>query len=150
MKSRTETIIKAMQILSIEVHSDDGIANSAIAEAAERLSELQQLNDELAAQSEQMQKLLHVLITDIEWHHTKTAFVPLALAVKAANFKDAVKATPTQCLAEVKAQVAEQAFIDGADNYFDRHYDSEMSDHVLNAAKHYANQIRQQAKAGEL
>jgi len=41
MRSTTETLIAAMQVLSKEVYCEDGIANSAIAEAAERLEELQ-------------------------------------------------------------------------------------------------------------
>ncbi|MDP5205474.1 hypothetical protein ORI99_00215 [Alishewanella sp. SMS9] len=73
----------------------------------EDIDRLERENAELKAQAEQLQKLLYVLITDIEWHHTKTAFVPIALAVKAANFKDAAKATPAQCLSEVKAQAVE-------------------------------------------
>ena len=58
MKSKTETIIKAMRILSAEIHSDDGVANAAIAEAADRLDELQQLNVELAEQVVQLRKQL--------------------------------------------------------------------------------------------
>lgn len=56
-----------------------------------------------------------------------------------------LEATPAQCLAEVKAQAGRDGFIAGADSYFDRHSDEEMSEHVLNSADQYANQIRQQA-----
>jgi hypothetical protein len=40
MRSETRTIISAMRILSVEIQSGDGIANAAIAEAANRLEEL--------------------------------------------------------------------------------------------------------------
>ena len=36
----TKTLASAMRVLSAEVESEDGIANSAIAEAADRLDEL--------------------------------------------------------------------------------------------------------------
>ena len=39
MKTSTETLIKAMRILSSDIQSDDGVANAAIAEAAQRLEE---------------------------------------------------------------------------------------------------------------
>jgi len=40
MRSSTETLIAAMRILSRDIKSTDGIANAAVAEAAERLTEL--------------------------------------------------------------------------------------------------------------
>ena len=46
MKSSTETLIKALEVLAQEIQSPDGVANAAIAEAAERLRELS--NDVLA------------------------------------------------------------------------------------------------------
>lgn len=38
--SSTESIISALQILAVEVNSEDGVANAAIAEASNRLAEL--------------------------------------------------------------------------------------------------------------
>jgi hypothetical protein len=40
MKSSTATLIKALEILSQEIQSEDGVANAAIAEAAIRLKKL--------------------------------------------------------------------------------------------------------------
>ena len=40
MKSSTETLIVAMRVLARDIQSNDGIANAAIAEAADRLEEL--------------------------------------------------------------------------------------------------------------
>jgi len=39
-RSSTETLISALRILSKEIQSDDGVANAAIAEAADKLEEL--------------------------------------------------------------------------------------------------------------
>lgn len=39
-RSTTETIIAAMRILAEDIQSEDGVANMAIAEAADRLEEL--------------------------------------------------------------------------------------------------------------
>jgi hypothetical protein len=47
MKSSTETLIKAMYILSNDIQSEDGIANAAILEAATRLEELYKENNKL-------------------------------------------------------------------------------------------------------
>lgn len=44
MRSSTETIIKALRILAADIQSGDGVANAAIAEAADRLEELSQDN----------------------------------------------------------------------------------------------------------
>ena len=40
MRSKTETIIEALRILAGDIFSEDGIANLAIAEAADRMEEL--------------------------------------------------------------------------------------------------------------
>jgi hypothetical protein len=40
MRSSTETIIEALRILAGDIFSEDGIANLAIAEAADRMEEL--------------------------------------------------------------------------------------------------------------
>lgn len=41
MKTSTKTLAAALRILALEIQSPDGIANAAIAEAAERLEELE-------------------------------------------------------------------------------------------------------------
>lgn len=48
MKTDTTTLIKALRILSNDIQSDDGVANAAIAEAADRLEELHEINKTLA------------------------------------------------------------------------------------------------------
>lgn len=47
MKSSTETLIKAMYILANDIQSEDGVANAAILEAAQRLEELNKENIQL-------------------------------------------------------------------------------------------------------
>lgn len=42
MKSDTNTIIRALRILARDIQSDDGVANAAITEAADRLQEQQE------------------------------------------------------------------------------------------------------------
>jgi hypothetical protein len=44
MKSSTETLIKALRILSEHVETDDGVFNVALAESADRLEDLQTNN----------------------------------------------------------------------------------------------------------
>jgi len=40
MRSKTETIIGALRVLANDIQSGDGVANAAIAEAADRMEEL--------------------------------------------------------------------------------------------------------------
>jgi hypothetical protein len=40
MRSKTETIIGALRVLANDIQSGDGVANAAIAEAADRIEEL--------------------------------------------------------------------------------------------------------------
>lgn len=40
MRSKTETIIGALRVLANDIQSEDGVANLAIAEAADRMEEL--------------------------------------------------------------------------------------------------------------
>jgi hypothetical protein len=47
MRTDTQTLAKAMDILAEEIQRGDGVANAAIAEAAERLRELTKSNDRL-------------------------------------------------------------------------------------------------------
>ena len=49
-RSSTATLIKALEILSRDIQSDDGVANAAIAEAAQRLGEMVAAGDKLAAE----------------------------------------------------------------------------------------------------
>ena len=47
MKSSTETLIQALYILANDIQSEDGTANAAILEAAQRLEELYKENIQL-------------------------------------------------------------------------------------------------------
>ena len=40
-KTNSKTLIKALRILSEDIQSDDGVANACIAEAADRIEELE-------------------------------------------------------------------------------------------------------------
>ena len=40
-KNNSKTLIKALRILSDDVQSDDGVANACIADAADRIEELE-------------------------------------------------------------------------------------------------------------
>jgi uncharacterized protein Yka (UPF0111/DUF47 family) len=47
MKTKTKTLIKALRILANDIESDDGVANACVAEAADRLEELENKIDDL-------------------------------------------------------------------------------------------------------
>ena len=58
MKSSTNTLIDAMKILAAEIESGDGVANSAIFEASERLKEQAERIAELEQELNNMNHLL--------------------------------------------------------------------------------------------
>ena len=60
-KTATPTLARAMHILSREIQSPDGVANAAIAEAAERLYELHTINGELLST---MTRVYQMLLTE--------------------------------------------------------------------------------------
>ena len=83
MKSKTESIIEALRVLARDIHTDDGIVNACLEEAAGRLEELQRelkqaiaekippsyglLNDQIKHLNEQiryMQQALNYEIAD--------------------------------------------------------------------------------------
>lgn len=43
MKATTEQLVSALRVLSVEIHSEDGVANAVIAEAADRMTLLANL-----------------------------------------------------------------------------------------------------------
>lgn len=55
MRSSTETLIKALQLLAKEIESPDGVANAAIAESAGRMAEL--LKDCIYLENEMFKKM---------------------------------------------------------------------------------------------
>jgi len=61
VRSSTETLIKAMRILSSDIQSDDGVANAAIAEAAQRLAE----------QQDRIKRLESKLVQIDKWYKAK-------------------------------------------------------------------------------
>lgn len=74
----------------IEINKQDYELAVSEANHSQLLTMFEKLKEEnlaLKAQVEQLQKKLFVLITDIEWHHTKTAFMPLSLVNKAKEMK---------------------------------------------------------------
>ena len=70
-KSSTETLIAAVRILARDIESGDGVANAAIAEAADRLAELQShvMSEHLrdAAKMVEQQARIAELEKSVEW-----------------------------------------------------------------------------------
>lgn len=56
MRSSTTTLISALRILARDIQSEDGVANAAIAEAADRLEELKRENAALREELEETKK----------------------------------------------------------------------------------------------
>lgn len=69
MRSSTETLVKALRILARDIQSDDGVANAAIAEAADRLAELERENAALRDDKERLDSGTILLIVHGERVH---------------------------------------------------------------------------------
>ena len=54
MKTSDETLISAMRILARDIQSEDGIANAAILEAADRLEELTKPAERLSVSDQEI------------------------------------------------------------------------------------------------
>lgn len=64
-RSSTETLIAALRVLARDIQSDDGVANAAIAEAADRLEELANDNSRMAEDLEYLaRKQADQVVTD--------------------------------------------------------------------------------------
>ena len=124
MKTPTQPLAAALRQLANDIDSPDGVANAAIAEAAERLGELM-------AQVETIKSLM----LDLVEHVPQSAYPELYdKCAKLAND------SPTQCLREIQASA-----IDAAVDFEDGRYCETVSDRI-DMILDYANLIR---KGGE-
>lgn len=67
MNSSTQTLIKALHILSEDIQSQDGVANAAIAEAAHRLEELHEQNKMLKNALKNIAGMPSCLQYEVDW-----------------------------------------------------------------------------------
>jgi cell division protein FtsB len=56
MKSSTHTLISALRILARDIQSGDGVANMAIAEAADRMEEMQKENEVMREENNRLRE----------------------------------------------------------------------------------------------
>ena len=145
MKSSTETLIKSLQILAQEIESPDGVANAAIAEAAERLRELS--NDVLAKRIVELCSERDALRAQVEQLQKQKEKLLLGF--------DECKQMQNIADAEIKAQAGRDGFIFGARdaaayiankiNAGSRDIDFDAS----TAASRYAEQVRHDTGGGQ-
>ena len=143
MKTPTQTLAAALRILANDIESPDGVANAAIAEAAERL-------DELTAQVEVLKAALDPFATTgLPTCILREDYSVMHERVKdwfgVINFKNAAEAfnaTPAQHLRDIQAEAGRAGFLEGvrqmAENeigWFGHDADS--------CANQYAERIRQ-------
>ena len=71
MKTSTETLVASLRILSNEIYSEDGVANAAVMEAADRITDLSriiadfkmELDEDLELMKSSTDKMSHAVIT---------------------------------------------------------------------------------------
>jgi hypothetical protein len=72
MTTSTETLVAAMRALANDIQSEDGVANAAIAEAAQRLEEQQERIKRLEKAGDAMEVYCDA-ISAHNWHKAKEA-----------------------------------------------------------------------------
>lgn len=72
MTTPTSTLIKALRILARDIQSDDGVANAAIAEAAERLEEQHERIGQLEAAGDSMEPWCKNDLSCINWRKARS------------------------------------------------------------------------------
>jgi hypothetical protein len=132
MKTNTQTLAEALRQLENDIESPDGVANAAIAEAAERMSEL-------VAQIE----VLRIAATRITVRADKDGVYTDGIMSDILNLRDVVNSKPSKCLREIQAEAGRAGFLEAAQIYAD--WPIDKRDYVTVADK-YANRIRQGAK----
>jgi hypothetical protein len=74
VKTTTETLVAAMRALANDIQSEDGVANAAIAEAAQRLEEQQERIKRLEEAGDALSETqTYDLIQNINWRKAKEA-----------------------------------------------------------------------------
>ena len=130
MKTPTQTLAAALRILANDVESPDGVANAAIAEAAERL-------DELAAQVEVLKDAANAAYCN--WRSSSDVLGGMK------KLMQTVEATPNQCLREIEAEAGRAGFVEGVRQMTENEIGWFGHD-ADSCANHYAESIRQGAK----
>ena len=139
MKTPTQTLAAALRQLA-----NDGVANAAIAEAAERLEELMAQVEVLRREFQDARKTLQT-IAGCTWDSGAEEIADVALDEAkrwVSRYDDSVlKSTPAQCLREIQAEAIESLIpkcIHSTD-----HGVKIMTESMI---KYSANRIRQGAK----
>lgn len=110
---------------------------------ANRIVELSNERDALRAQVEQLRETIHLAyrhltcldkIGDIDGVGSAATYALLV------ELESAIKSTPTQCLAEVRAQAVEEFFSQV------KYMEGLNVNDICDAAEDYANQLRQQSQ----
>jgi hypothetical protein len=130
MKTPTQTLAAALRILANDIESPDGVANAAIAEAAERL-------DELVAQVEVLKDAANAAYCN--WRSSSDVLGGMR------KLMQTVEATPNQCLREIEAKAGRAGYLQGAKEWCK--IGNENDELMLSDANEYAERIRQ---GGEL
>ena len=140
MKTPTQPLAAALRQLANDIQSPDGVANAAIAEAAERLEELMSQNYECKFFIENVMASIGAgatlsEVTDMlcDWWDSSVA----------------ANKTPTQCLNKIKAEAGRAGWMACArvyctDEHFTPHPLTGMT--AIKGADQYAERIRKGAK----
>lgn len=77
MTAKAETCIKALRALAQDIHSEDGVANAALHECADRMEQLENDTNRLTTANLQLREGIEELKQRIQrWHDTLTPLMP--------------------------------------------------------------------------
>ena len=140
MRTKTETLVKAMRAFSNGIQSVDGVVSTAISEAADRLEELQAENNRLKASKDAMNRVSVEQCDELEAEVERLRVEVESLKPYRDNHHDFM-----QHMARHDAAVLERFARDLG--VFDPEYDDQGYIEVPRyAIKDYINKLRQQAE----
>ena len=108
MTAKAETCIKALRALAQDIQSEDGVANAALTECADRMEQLQTDTNRLTTANLQLREGVEELKQRIQrWHDTLTPLMPSDLKSWHENNPDELPEVAAWVIESQRQRIAE-------------------------------------------
>ena len=108
MTAKAETCIKALRALAQDIQSEDGVANAALTECADRMEQMEKDNNRLTTANLQLREGVEELKQRIQrWHDTLTPLMPSDLKSWHENNPDELPEVAAWVIESQRQRIAE-------------------------------------------
>ena len=108
MTAKAETCIKALRALAQDIQSEDGVANAALTECADRMEQMEKDNNRLTTANLQLREGVEELKKRIQrWHDTLTPLMPSDLKSWHENSHDELPEVTAWVIESQRQRIAE-------------------------------------------